>query len=116
MKHSHTAPLEVLAPKSNGNFATEPYEAGWAEEAMAIIYVRECMGPAPRLVLRPQISADGMRWLDLGVAPLVLEEVGAAHIPLARFGNWLRLTGEVSGGPGDGSTAFVIDIYWRLKG
>lgn len=116
MKNVHTAPLEVLASKSNGVFFTEPYEAGWADEALAMVYVRECAGTPPRLELRAQISADGVRWLDHDTPPLVLEQAGTSHLALARFGNWLRLAGTVSGGPGDGSAAFVLDLYWVLKG
>lgn len=116
MKNVHTAPLEILAPKSNGTFVTEPYEAGWADEALAIVYARECAGPAPHLELRPQISADGVRWMDHGAAPLVLEGEGGGHIAFVHFGNWLRLVGAVRGGPADGTAAFVLDIYWVLKG
>ena len=116
MKTIHTAPVEVLSAKPNGAFATEPYEAGWADEALAMIYVRETAGPAPQLVLRAQISADGARWFDHPAQPLRLEKSGGYSLPLAHFGNWLRLAGEVTGGPADGTPAFVVDIYWVLKG
>ena len=72
MKNVHTAPLEVLAEKLNGSFVTEPHEAGWADEAMAVIYVRETAGPEPQLLLRAQISADGARWFDHPAPPLQL--------------------------------------------
>ena len=116
MKNVHTAPLEVLSPRANGNFTTEPYEAGWADEALAIVYVREAAGPAPLLVLRAQISADGARWFDHPAAPLEIDKVGGYSLPLTQFGNWLRLAGEVSGGPADGAAAMVLDLYWVLKG
>jgi hypothetical protein len=116
MKTSHTAPLEVLAAKANGSFQTEPYEAGWADEAMAMIYVRELNGPAPTLVVQAQISVDGVRWFDHPASPLRIDGLGGFGLPLTQFGNWLRLTGTVSGGEADGSTAYVLDIYWVLKG
>ena len=116
MKNIHTAPMEVLSAKSNGTFATEPFEAGWADEAMAIIYVREIAGPASRLVLRAQISVDGARWFDHNAPPLRIEKTSGYSLTLTHFGNWLRLEGDVSGGPDDGSSAFVLDIYWVLKG
>jgi len=116
MKNSHTAPLEVLATKANGAFFTEPYEAGWAGEALAMVYVREAHGPAPKLALRAQISADGVRWFDHPAPPLRIEAAGGFGLPLANFGNWLRLAGEVSGGPADGATALVLDLYLVLKG
>ena len=116
MKNSHTAPLEVLSAKANGRFVTEPYEAGWADEALGLIYIRETAGPAPKLVVQAQISADGARWLDHRTPPLVIDGPGAHYVSLERFGNWLRLTGEVSGGPAGDAPAFVLDFYWVLKG
>jgi hypothetical protein len=116
MKNSHTAPLEVLATKANGAFFTEPYEAGWAGEALAMVYVREMHGPAPQLALRAQISVDGVRWFDHPAAPLRLATTGGHGLPLTQFGNWLRLAGEVSGGPSDGGAALVLDLYLVLKG
>lgn len=116
MKDTHTAPLEVLAPKANGPFFTEPHETGWADEALAMLYVREAYGPGPRLLLRAQISADGVRWFDHPSPPLHVTRVGGYGLPLTQFGNWLRLAGEVGGGPEDGGTAVVLDLYLVLKG
>jgi hypothetical protein len=116
MKNVHTAPMEVLSGKPNGTFSTEPHEAGWADEALAMIYVREVHGPAPKLVLRAEISADGARWMDHAAPPLAISQPGAHYLALKRFGNWLRVSGEVTGGPADGATAVVLDFYWVLKG
>jgi hypothetical protein len=116
MRKIHTAPLEVFGAKPNGVFETEPYEAGWATEAVAMVYVREIHGPAPVLRLRAQLSVDGDRWFDpepaLTLAPI--SRVGGYALRIAHFGNWLRLVGEVAGGP-DNHTAFLIDLYWVLK-
>lgn len=108
--------MEVLSAKANGSFHTEPYEAGWADEALAIIYVRELAGSAPTLLVQAQISADGVRWFDHPAASLRIHGLGGQSLALTQFGNWLRLAGDVSGGPSDGSPACVIDIYWVLKG
>jgi hypothetical protein len=116
MKNTHTAPLEVLAGKPNGEFTTEPYEAGWADEALLFAYVREAEGPSPRLALRVQLSADGIRWLDAQGAVLEVRGAGGGVLPLREFGNWLRVAGTVSGGPPDNATTVVIDLYWVLKG
>jgi hypothetical protein len=116
VKNLHTAPMEVLSPKANGLFATEPHEAGWADEALALVYVRETHGPAPKLVLQAQISADGARWLNHDTPPLVITNPGAHYLSLMRFGNWLRVAGEVTGGPAGGEPAVVLDFYWVLKG
>ena len=66
MRKSHTAAMEIFAAKANGPVATEPYEAGWEREALAVIYCHKVHGPAPRLELHAQISADGVRWIDFG--------------------------------------------------
>lgn len=116
MKNIHTAPLEVLSARPNGAFFTEPHEAGWADEATALLYIRERHGPAPQLRLRAQISVDGARWFDHPAPPLVATRTGGYALPLTHFGNWLRLSGEVKGGPKRGRTAMVIDLYWVLKG
>ena len=116
MRKIHTAPLEVFGAKANGVFETEPYEAGWATEAIAMVYVREVHGPAPSLRLRAQLSVDGDRWIDpepaLSLEPI--GRVGGYALRLENFGNWLRLVGEVSGGP-ENETAFLLDLYWVLK-
>ena len=115
MRRTHTAPMEVFSEKSNGTFELEPQEAGWASEAMAMIYVRSVNGPSPVLNARAQISVDGSRWIDLEKAFDPITDTGGYHLNLERFGNWLRLVGEVSGGPEDGSPAMDIDIYWVFK-
>jgi hypothetical protein len=107
--------MEILSARPNGSFATEPYEAGWAGEALAIVYVREMHGPAPKLRLQAQISADGVRWIDHPTEALTIDRPGGGSLPLHDFGNWLRVAGEISGGPEDGETALVFDFYWVLK-
>ena len=89
-----------------GQVATEPYEAGWATEA--VVFVRALAfrsasgawrtdlgagdGSVPKVAARIQLSADGMRWIDEGSS---LDMPGdCAHDSFARvrhFGNWLRV-------------------------
>jgi hypothetical protein len=106
--------MELYAPISNGPYAIEPYEAGWAREAIAFVYVTELCG-SPRLDLRAQISADGQRWLDFGPRFETITKEGGYFLQLTHFGTWLRLAGEVTGGPEDGSPALVAAFYWDLK-
>jgi hypothetical protein len=115
MRRVHTAPMEVLSPLQNGTYELEPHEAGWAAEATAMIYVREAIGPAPLLSVRSQISADGQRWIDSGHAFPPITSVGGYFLNLTHFGNWLRMVGQVSGGPSDGGPAFIVDFYWVFK-
>jgi len=49
-----------------GEFTTEPYECGWASEAIFFIRKLETTGRTLGAKLRVQISADGIRWCDEG--------------------------------------------------
>ena len=116
MKTVHTVPLEVLSSKSLGQFETEPQEVGWADEVLVFVYVREVHGTGARLNLRPEVSADGARWISFGDQCLTLDRVGATNLSLRHFGNWLRLVGDVAGDVPPGKAPFLVDIYYVLKG
>jgi hypothetical protein len=116
MQHIHTAPVEIFSAVGNGPYVSEPYEAGWALEATAMLYIHSTLGASPCFELRAQISADGQRWIDFGCAFEPMTEPGGYFLNLKQYGNWLRLEGEISGGPEDGAPAFVFDLYWVLKG
>ena len=53
--------------------------------------------------------------MDLGREFETIAQPGGYHLCLEKFGNWLRLVGEVSGGPEDEKPAFEVDIYWVFK-
>jgi len=82
----------------SGAAASEPYEAGWAREA--VIFVRALKppnGPQPRL--RAEKSPDGMRWLPEGTeAAMPSEKDGVAMLRIRRFGNWLRVAADFAEG------------------
>ena len=110
LRRSYTAVVERNV-QWRGAFTTEPYEAGWADEA--IFFVRalaaspDCAGSA-----RVQISADGMRWADEGSSlqlPSRKDEVTFCKV--RHFGGWLRLRGELPAG----ETLTVI-VALSLKG
>jgi len=106
---SHTAVVERNA-RWSGAFATEPYEAAWASEA--IFFVRT-LDPAPvsaQTSARVQISPDGMHWCDDGTVVPLPAEAGLAFCRVRHFGGWLRLVGEV----GAGEARRVI-VYLVLK-
>ena len=58
--------------------ASEPYEAGWAREA--VIFVRALKAPkGEQPMARVEISPDGMRWMPEGTeAPMPDEKDGMA--------------------------------------
>lgn len=81
-----------------GNAASEPYEAGWAREA--VIFVRalkEPKGEQPRA--RVEISPDGMRWVPEGTeAPMPAQKDGIAVFRVKHFGSWLRVAADFTAG------------------
>jgi hypothetical protein len=111
MKRVHTAVLERFGTFSE-DFATEPYEAGWAEEAIFFVRVDAVEGANPTLSGQVQVSPDGIRWVDEGTRLPVVEQEGVTFTRVRHFGNWLRLAYRVSGG----HARFHGTIYLCLKG
>ena len=73
------------------SLTTEPFEAGWATEALWFINVLDSDGS--RWVAIPEISPDGANWISAPAAiPLSLSSLGVHALPLDHFGVWLRLT------------------------
>lgn len=107
--------MELFSLKTNGDFALEPHEAGWAAEATLFVYVHEAHGPEPRLDLQLQISADGVRWVDFQAPLPTITGPGGCAFPFTHFGNWIRLRGAITGGPDSGEPAFMADFYWVFK-
>ena len=81
-----------------GEAATEPYEAGWAREA--VIFVRALKEPkGAQPVARVEISPDGMRWLPEGTeAPMPARKDGISVLRVKHFGNWLRIASDYPSG------------------
>jgi hypothetical protein len=77
-----------------GHAATEPYEAGWAREAVIFIRaLKEPYGAQP--IVRVEISPDGMHWLAEGIsAAMPTERDGVTALRVTHFGNWLRVAAD----------------------
>jgi hypothetical protein len=88
-----------------GSAATEPFEAGWAHEAVIFIRaLKEPMGETP--MAKVEMSPDGMRWTAEGTeAPMPPCANGIAVLRVKHFGNWLRVTAEFT--PGAECTVLV---------
>lgn len=95
-----------------GEFATEPYEVAWANEARWFVRILELHGTDTRMEARTQISPDGLHWCDLDGHTVTRREVGLASWPVSDFGGWLRLKGVVAGG---GEVRAKVLIYLVLK-
>ena len=109
MRHSHTAIIERDVTWS-GKFETEPYEAGWASEAIFFVRILEKEGQVGRGHAKPQISPDGMHWCDEGASVEFGGDADVVFVRVRHFGTYLRLTGEV---PADASVRVLV--YLTLK-
>lgn len=98
LRESHTAVVARNEPWS-GSAASEPYEAGWAREAIVWFRALDCEGRLDGVSARVQISPDGMRWVDAGFTFPLPKRVGeVAFVRVREFGNWLRLAVDLPEG------------------
>ena len=109
VNQSFTAVIE-RAEGLSGSFATEPYEVGWAREAVVFLKVFR-MADGGRLEARAQISPDGIDWVDEGTRFRPARAPGLDFVKLTNFGSWLRVVGGVQGA---GATADMV-VYVALK-
>ena len=96
MRQFYTVVLERMRDYAGG-FDTEPYETGWAGEAMFFVRVHRIQGAHARLDARAQVSVDGIEWLDEGTALPPIDREGSCFIRVSHFGGWLRLHCEFGG-------------------
>lgn len=90
MRKSFNAVVERNVEWS-GPFETEPYEVGWASEA--VFFIRSLAGSSGAAA-RAQITPDGMFWCDEGTEVSLPKEGEVTFCKVTNFGNWLRLVGE----------------------
>lgn len=96
LRESYTAIVE-RSEQLWGSYATEPYECGWAGEAIFFVRILERVGDVEGVTLNVQISPDGIRWCDEGTS-LVLSGAEVDFCRVSHFGNWLRLVGRLQDG------------------
>lgn len=96
IRQNYTAVVE-RNQRFEGKFASEPYECGWASEAIFFIRRLEASGTVAGARVRVQISPDGMHWCDEGTSvDLTTAEVDFVRV--RHFGNWLRIAGQLPEG------------------
>ena len=105
MLQSQTAILERNTTFA-ADFATEPFETGWAREARWFFQVLSS-DDDPQVELTTQVSPDGLTWVDLD-DPIRADD-GTTSWPVREFGHWLRIRGSVTGG------SVKVRIYLALK-
>jgi hypothetical protein len=97
VRQSYTAILERDALWEN-EIETEPYEAGWASEAIFFIRTMSNLGAMSGMRARVQVSPDGIQWCDEGTAIAISAEPGLTFARVSHFGGWLRLSGDLPPG------------------
>ena len=110
VRRSYTATVERNV-RWQGEFATEPYEAAWASEAIffvrALDVSQEFSGTA-----HVQISADGIHWADEGTTfdlPTTKDQVTFCKVN--HFGGFLRIRGALQVGE-----SITVLVSLALKG
>ena len=96
-------------PVVTGPYGTHPYEAGWAAEALFFLRTE---GPHPELTVQPQVSPDGVDWLDQGAPVILPADRGLVQAGMVQFGTWIRLllTGATPENPA------TVLVHLALKG
>ena len=112
MRQTYTAVIERAEPMA-GTLTSEPYETGWADEALVFVKVRTGLPDDAKVTVKAQISPDGIDWVDHHAgAEATIRGAGLAHLPVREFGNWLRVVGTAS----DSDALVRVSVYLVLKG
>jgi hypothetical protein len=110
VKKSYTTVLERNR-RWTDIFATEPWEAAWASEAIFFVRALKVEDDLQDAVARIQISPDGIWWCDEGSQfTLPAQENAVAFGRVAHFGGWLRIVGQIPPG-----AAVTVITYLVLK-
>lgn len=89
----------------DGDYATLPYEAGWASEAVVFVQTE---GDHPDLSVATEISPDGIHWIRRGPVQTLSASEDIAELALTTFGNWLRVT--VTGASPESTARILIHV------
>lgn len=111
MLNQSTTAVVARNERWSGPSASEPFEAGWAREALVFVRALSVEGPLAADA-RVQISADGMHWVEEGTRfalPNAGGQVSFARV--SHFGNWLRIVADI---PAD--RALTLICTWHVKG
>ncbi|MGB7803953.1 hypothetical protein [Buttiauxella sp.] len=111
MKEFYTSVVELRQPIKN-QFVTEPYECGWAHEAILFLTLAPDTNSFDEIIAQPQISPDGINWTPLAENTININKTGLHAIRLTNFGGWLRAELTISG---QARTA-MLTLHMTLKG
>lgn len=106
MREAYTAVL-VRAEPWSGTSYTEPYEVGWAGEAVLFVRAIEAAGVGGARLMTC-ISPDGIHWVDEGTALTLPDSPGGiAFAKLSGFGHHLRFRADL---PEQASAKYVVTL------
>jgi hypothetical protein len=92
-----------------GHAETEPYEAGWAREAVIFVRAMNVVGSGG--TAHVELSPDGMNWVAEGTSfPLPESTNAVAFARVKEFGNWLRLRVVL---PQRSSVTVIVTIHLK---
>ena len=109
VRRSYTAVVERNV-RWQGEFASEPYEAAWASEAIFFVRALADANLADGLA-RVQISADGIHWVDEGTTiALPSKRDQVTFCKVRHFGGFLRLYGVL-----ENESSIIVLVSLALK-
>ena len=91
---------------------SHPMEAGWASEAIFFLIVEETEPVEAVLHAQVDISADGINWVAEGTSFPEIKQPGTYFVRVRHFGNWLRVSGTISGPQGG---RMKLSVHLHLK-
>lgn len=111
MKEFYTSVIELCQPISQ-HFSSEPYECGWASEALFFLTIHPELADFNQMVVRPKIFPDGVHWTDAPGDATLVSEPGLIAMAQSHFGGWLRLELAVEGA----AQKAMVTLHLALKG
>jgi hypothetical protein len=98
MREAYTAVI-ARGEAWSGTVETEPYEAGWAGEAIVFVHALEASGAGGAGELTTLISPDGIRWVEEGTrGALPAAAGGTTFAKISHFGHFLRFRATLPAG------------------
>ena len=107
MLNESTTAVLIRGETVSNNFSTEPYEVGWAKEAIFFLYNLEKDITGKFCV---QISPDGFNWATDENHILIPKANYVSFIKINHFGNWLKFVSSING---DEKTKIMATLHLK---
>jgi hypothetical protein len=111
MLPENTLAIVARNERWTGRAATEPYECGWAREAVFFVRALAVENVPDFASAQVQVSPDGIRWVDEGTGLLLpVAPGGMEFAKVSHFGGWLRLAAEL---PDDAAMTVIVSLHLK---